>query len=94
MPGLSKEDRIKDSSVVIDTGELVDTFLSDQNLLEKIADTINKSIEIQKETSSIHEGNVLDPPTLEKALDSTQSDPQIKNVLDEFLGKFCNIQFE
>lgn len=94
MPGLSKEDRIKDSSVIIDTGELVDTFLSDQSLLEKIADTINKSIETQKETSSIQEGNVLDPPTLEKALDSTQSDPQIKNVLDEFLGKFHHTQFE
>lgn len=91
MPGLSKDDRIKDSSVIIDTGELVDTFLSDQSLLEKIADTINKSIETQKETSNIQEGNVLDPPTLEKALDSTQSDPQIKNVLDEFLGKFHHI---
>lgn len=91
MPGLSKEDKIKDSSVIIDTGELVDTFLSDQSLLEKIADTINKSIETQKEISNIQEGNVLDPPTLEKALDSTQSDPQIKNVLDEFLGKFCHI---
>ncbi|XP_050055641.1 metacaspase-2-like isoform X2 [Aphis gossypii] len=60
MPGFSKEDRIKDGSIVIDTGELVDTFLNDQK------------------------GN-LDPPTLEKALNSTQTDPQIKNILDEFL---------
>lgn len=87
MPGLSKEDRIKDNSVIIDTGELVDTFLSDKSLLEKIADTINKSIDIQKETNSDHEGKVLDPPSLEKALYSTQSEPQIKNILDEFLGK-------
>lgn len=85
MPGLSKEDRIKDSSVIIDTGELVDTFLNDQSLLEKIADTINKSFEAQKETDNVLESKVLDPPTLEKALDSTQSDPQIKNILDEFL---------
>lgn len=87
MPGLSKDDRSKDNSVVIDTGELVDTFLNDKSLLEKIADTINKSIEGQKETNSIQQGYILDPPTLEKALDSTQADPQIKNVLDEFLGK-------
>ncbi|XP_015378514.1 PREDICTED: uncharacterized protein LOC107172731, partial [Diuraphis noxia] len=85
MPGFSKEDRIKDGSVVVDTGELVDTFLNDQSLLEKIADTINKSFEAQKETDNILESKVLDPPTLEKALDSTQSDPQIKNILDEFL---------
>lgn len=83
---MSKEDKyIKDNSIVIDTGELVDTFLNDQSLLEKIANTINKSIEIQKDVGQ--EDNILDPPTLEKALDSTQSDPQIKNVLDEFLGK-------
>jgi len=88
MPGLSKEDEPKDSSVVVDTGELVDTFLNDQSLLEKLADTINKSIEAQKETDDLQEGKILDPPTLEKALDSTQSDPQIKNILDEFLGKF------
>ncbi|XP_029345669.1 uncharacterized protein LOC100572770 isoform X1 [Acyrthosiphon pisum] len=80
MPGFSKEDKIKDGSVIIDTGELVDTFLNDQSLLEKIADTINKCFEAQKELES-----VLDPPTLEKALDSAQSDPQIKNILDEFL---------
>lgn len=87
MPGLSKEDKSKDNCVVIDTGELVDTFLNDQSLLEKIADTINKSIETQKETDDcIQNDKVLDPPTLEKALDSTQSDPQIKNILDEFLG--------
>ncbi|XP_029346505.1 putative leucine-rich repeat-containing protein DDB_G0290503 isoform X2 [Acyrthosiphon pisum] len=85
MPGFSKEDRIKDGSIVIDTGELVDTFLNDQSLLEKIADTINKSFDAQKETDNILESKVLDPPTLEKALDSTQSDPQIKNILDEFL---------
>ncbi|XP_026818114.1 uncharacterized protein LOC113557035 [Rhopalosiphum maidis] len=85
MPGLSKEDRIRDSSVIIDTGELVDTFLNDQSLLEKIADTINKSFEAQKETDNVLETKVLDSPTLEKALDSTQSDPQIKNILDEFL---------
>lgn len=88
MPGFSKEDKIKDSSVVIDTGELVDTFLNDQSLLEKIADSINKSFDAQKEKDDILESKVLDPPTLEKALDSTQSDPQIKNILDEFLGKF------
>lgn len=87
MPGLSKEEVPKNCSV-IDTGELVDTFLNDQSLLEKLADTINKSIEAQKETDDLQEGKFLDPPTLEKALDSTQSDPQIKNVLDEFLGKF------
>lgn len=88
MPGLSKEDRPKDNSVVIDTGELVDTFLNDQNLLEKIAESINKSIEAQRgETNDVQEGKILNPPALEKALDSTQSDPQIKNVLDEFLGK-------
>lgn len=92
MPGLSKEDRIKDSSVIIDTGELVDTFLNDQSLLEKIADTINKSFEAQKETDNVLESKVLDPPTLEKALDSTQSDPQIKNILDEFLGKLILIE--
>ncbi|XP_060872442.1 uncharacterized protein MAL13P1.304-like [Metopolophium dirhodum] len=80
MPGFSKEDKIKDGSVIIDTGELVDTFLNDQSLLEKIADTINKCFEAQKELE-----RVLDPPTLEKALDSAQSDPQIKNILDEFL---------
>jgi hypothetical protein len=91
MPGLSKEDRIKDSSVIIDTGELVDTFLNDQSLLEKIADTINKSFEAQKETDNVLETKVLDSPTLEKALDSTQSDPQIKNILDEFLGKLIII---
>ncbi|XP_022171206.1 uncharacterized protein LOC111034342 isoform X2 [Myzus persicae] len=85
MPGFSKEDKIKDSSVVIDTGELVDTFLNDQSLLEKIADSINKSFDAQKEKDDILESKVLDPPTLEKALDSTQSDPQIKNILDEFL---------
>jgi len=93
MPGLSKEDRIKDSSVIIDTGELVDTFLNDQSLLEKIADTINKSFEAQKETDNVLESKVLDPPTLEKALDSTQSDPQIKNILDEFLGKLILIEY-
>jgi len=93
MPGFSKEDKTKDSSVVIDTGELVDTFLSDQSLLEKIADTINKSFEAQKEKDNVLESKGLDPPTLEKALDSTQSDPQIKNILDEFLGKFCLIAF-
>lgn len=88
MPGLSKGDTFKDNSVVIDTGELVDTFLNDQSLLEKIADTINKSIETQREADdNIQNCNALDPPTLEKALDSTQSDPQIKNILDEFLGK-------
>jgi len=91
MPGLSKEDRIKDSSVIIDTGELVDTFLNDQSLLEKIADTINKSFEAHKETDNVLETKVLDSPTLEKALDSTQSDPQIKNILDEFLGKLIII---
>ncbi|CAI6360481.1 unnamed protein product [Macrosiphum euphorbiae] len=80
LPGFSKEDKIKDGSVIIDTGELVDTFLNDQSLLEKIADTINKCFEAQKELE-----RVLDPPTLEKALDSAQSDPQIKNILDEFL---------
>ncbi|CAI6363275.1 unnamed protein product [Macrosiphum euphorbiae] len=85
MPGFSKEDRIKDGSIAIDTGELVDTFLNDQSLLEKIADTINKSFDAQNETNNILESKVLDPPTLEKALDSTQSDPQIKNILDEFL---------
>ncbi|XP_025411556.1 uncharacterized protein LOC112684318 [Sipha flava] len=88
MPGLSKGDtkEIKDNSVVIDTGELVDTFLNDQSLLEKIADNINKSIETQREADdNIQNCNTLDPPTLEKALDSTQSDPQIKNILDEFL---------
>jgi len=85
MPGFSKEDRIKDGSIVIDTGELVDTFLNDQSLLEKIADTINKCFEAQKELE-----RVLDPPTLEKALDSAQSDPQIKNILDEFLGMFLD----
>jgi len=88
MPGLSKEDESKDGSVVIDTGELVDTFLNDQSLLEKLADTINKSLEAQRETDDLQESKILDPPTLEKALDSTQSDPQIKNILDEFLGKF------
>jgi len=94
MPGLLfKEDGKKDGSVIIDTGELVDTFLNDQSLLEKIADTINKSFEAQKETDNILESKVLDPPTLEKALDSTQSDPQIKNILDEFLGKFFLIEF-
>lgn len=87
MPGLSK-DMIKGGSIIIDTGELVDTFLNDQSLLEKIADTINKCFETQNETYNILEGKALDPPTLEKALDSTQSDPQIKNILDEFLGKF------
>lgn len=92
MPGLSKEDKLpKDSSVVVDTGELVDTFLNDQSLLEKFADTINKSIEAQKEVDHVQEGNILNPPTLEKALDSTQSDPQIKNVLDEFLGKLISL---
>lgn len=80
MPGLSKDDKSKDSSVVIDTGELVDTLLNDQSLLEKIADTINKSIEAD-------DGKISNSPSLEKALDSTQSDPQIKNILDEFLGK-------
>ncbi|XP_022177524.1 uncharacterized protein LOC111038643 isoform X2 [Myzus persicae] len=80
MPGFSKEDKIKDGSVIIDTGELVDTFLNDPSLLEKIADTINKCLEAQKELE-----RVLDPSTLEKALDSAQSDPQIKNILDEFL---------
>jgi len=85
LPGFSKEDKIKDGSVIIDTGELVDTFLNDQSLLEKIADTINKCFEAQKELE-----RVLDPPTLEKALDSAQSDPQIKNILDEFLGMFPN----
>jgi len=92
MPGLSKEDELKDGSVVIDTGELVDTFLNDQSLLEKLADTINKSLEAQRETDDLQKGKILDPPTLEKALDSTQSDPQIKNILDEFLGKF-NINY-
>lgn len=87
MPGLSKEDKFKNNSIVIDTGELVDTFLNDQNLLEKIADSINKSISDQTEINIEQEGKILDTPTLEKALDSTQSDPQIKNVLDEFLGK-------
>lgn len=87
MPGLSKEDDPKDSTVIIDTGELVDTFLSDKSLLEKFADTINKSFEAQREVDQIQDGYILDPPTLEKAIDSTQSEPQIKNVLDEFLGK-------
>lgn len=88
MPGLSKGDQFKDNSIVIDTGELVDTFLNDQSVLEKIADTINKSIEIQREADdNVQNGKTLDPPTLEKALDSTQSDPQIKNILDEFLGE-------
>ncbi|XP_025205135.1 uncharacterized protein LOC112601640 [Melanaphis sacchari] len=85
MPGLSKEDRIKDNSVIIDTSELADTLLNDQILLEKIADTINKSFEAQKETDNVLESKVLDPSTLEKALDSTQSDPHIKNILNEFL---------
>lgn len=89
MPGFSKEDRIKNGSIVIDTGELVDTFLNDQSLLKKIADTINKCFKTQKETYNILEGN-LDAPTLEKALNSTQTDPQIKNILDEFLGMFPN----
>lgn len=88
MPGLSKEDRPKDSSDVIDTGELVDTLLNDHSLLEKIAKNINKSIEAQRETDDRQESKILDPPILEKALDSTQSDPEIKNILDEFLGKF------
>lgn len=87
MPGLSKENCPKDSSVIIDTGELVDTFLNDKSLLEKFADTINKSIEGQKEVDQVQDGIILDPPTLEKALGSTQAEPQIKNVLDEFLGK-------
>lgn len=87
MPGFSKEDRIKDGSIVIDTGELVDTFLNDQSLLKKIADTINTCFKTHKETYNILERN-LDPPTLEKALNSTQTDPQIKNILDEFLGMF------
>lgn len=87
MPGFSKEDRIKDGSIVIDTGELVDTFLNDQSLLKKIADTINTCFKTHKKTFNILEGN-LDPPTLEKALNSTQTDPQIKNILDEFLGMF------
>lgn len=88
MPGLSKEDRPKDNSVVIDTGELVDTFLGDKSLLEKIAISINKSIEAQRENDDAQSIKILDPPTLEKVLDSTQSDPQIKNILDEFLGEF------
>lgn len=87
MPGLSKEDKFKDNSIVVDTGELIDTLLNDQNLLEKIADTINKSISDQTEINIEQDSKILDTPTLEKALDSTQSDPQIKNVLDEFLGK-------
>lgn len=91
MPGLSKEDdRSKDNSVVIDTGELVDTFLGDKSLLEKIATSINKSIEAQRENDNVQDIKILDPPTLEKVLDSTQSDPQIKNILDEFLGElYC-----
>lgn len=87
MPGLSKEDKFKDNSIVVDTGELIDTLLNDQNLLEKIADTINKSISDQTEINIEQDSKILDTPTLEKALDSTQSDPQIKNVLDEFLGE-------
>lgn len=92
MPGLSKENKPKDGSVVVDTTELIDTFLSDHSLLAKIADNINKSIEAQREMDiAQQEGKILDPPTLEKALDSTQSDPQIKNVLDEFLSKLSHI---
>lgn len=87
MPGLSKDEEPKDSSVVIDTGELVDTFLNDKSLLEKIADTINKSMEAQKKMSDVDENKILNT-TLEKALDSTQSDPQVKNILEEFLGMF------
>ncbi|XP_050429265.1 probable serine/threonine-protein kinase DDB_G0282963 isoform X2 [Adelges cooleyi] len=88
MPGLAGEDKSKETSVIIDTGELVDTFLNDQSLLEKLADTINKSLETKNNNineNQFKEGQILDLPTLEKALDSTQSDPQIKNVLDEFL---------
>jgi len=48
MPGFSKEDRIKDGSIVIDTGELVDTFLNDQSLLKKITDTINTCFKTHK----------------------------------------------
>lgn len=89
MPGFSEEKKPKDGSVVVDTTELIDTFLSDHSLLDKIAENINKSIEAQREIDiAQQEGKILDPPTLEKAIDCTQSDPQIKNVLDEFLSKF------
>lgn len=95
MPGLSKSDdkvgEPKDSSVVIDTGELVDTFLNDKSLLEKIADTINKSVEVQRKNGVVDENKILNT-SLEKALDSTQSDPQVKSILDEFLGKFIFIK--
>ncbi|VVC36347.1 Hypothetical protein CINCED_3A023707 [Cinara cedri] len=84
MPGLSKDNDPKDNSVVIDTGELVDTFLNDKSLLEKIADTINKSMDAQKKVGDVDENSILNT-TLEKALDSTQSDPHVKNILDEFL---------
>lgn len=95
MPGLSKGDdkggEPIDSSVVIDTGELVDTFLNDKSLLEKIADTINKSVEVERKNGDVDENKILNT-SLEKALDSTQSDPQVKSILDEFLSKFIFIK--
>ncbi|XP_050537134.1 putative uncharacterized protein DDB_G0282133 isoform X2 [Daktulosphaira vitifoliae] len=84
MPGLAKEEKPKETSIIVDTGELVDTFLKDKSLLEKIANNINKSLEIHDDNLE-QSVKILDQPSLEKAIDSTQSDPQIKNILDEFL---------
>lgn len=54
MPGFFKEDKIKHGSVMIDTGELGDTFLNDQSLLKKIADTINTCFKTNKKKLIIY----------------------------------------
>ncbi|XP_050439509.1 uncharacterized protein LOC126844991 isoform X2 [Adelges cooleyi] len=81
MPGLLKEDNTLTSSVN-------NTYQGKRKLFRKKADTMNKSVEAEKKTDlSVTAQNTqnLNSSLLENTFDSTECNPQINNLLDEFL---------